>query len=83
MMQARGRPVSPPARARGRTPGPRILIVEDEPALLRALRINLRARGYDVATASTGRDGARPRRRGSRRTPSSSTSGCPTWTAPR
>ena len=34
----------------------RILIVEDEPALLRALRINLRARGYDVATAPTGRD---------------------------
>ncbi len=32
----------------------RILIVEDEPALLRALRINLRARGYDVATAPTG-----------------------------
>jgi two-component system KDP operon response regulator KdpE len=34
----------------------RILIVEDEPALLRALRINLRARGYDVATAPTGGD---------------------------
>jgi len=33
-----------PARAR-------VLIVEDEPALLRALRINLRARGYAVATA--------------------------------
>ena len=31
-----------------------MLIVEDEPALLRALRINLRARGYDVATAPTG-----------------------------
>jgi two-component system KDP operon response regulator KdpE len=30
--------------------------VEDEPALLRALRINLRARGYDVATAPTGRE---------------------------
>jgi two-component system KDP operon response regulator KdpE len=35
-------------------PGPRILIVEDEPALARALQINLRARGYDVATAATG-----------------------------
>jgi two-component system, OmpR family, KDP operon response regulator KdpE len=33
----------------------RVLIVEDEPALLRALRINLRARGYDVAVASAGR----------------------------
>ena len=34
---------------------PRILIVEDEPALLRALRINLRARGYEVLTAAAGR----------------------------
>jgi two-component system KDP operon response regulator KdpE len=30
--------------------------VEDEPALLRALRIDLRARGYEVLTAATGRD---------------------------
>jgi len=52
-MQPRGQAGSPawPAPA-GRV---RILVVEDEPALLRALRINLRARGYDVATASTGR----------------------------
>jgi two-component system KDP operon response regulator KdpE len=34
---------------------PRVLIVEDEPALLRALRINLRARGYEVATSALGR----------------------------
>jgi DNA-binding response OmpR family regulator len=33
-----------------------VLIVEDEPALLRALRINLRARGYDVGVASAGRE---------------------------
>jgi two-component system, OmpR family, KDP operon response regulator KdpE len=33
-----------------------ILIVEDQPELLRALRINLRARQYDVFTASTGRE---------------------------
>jgi two-component system KDP operon response regulator KdpE len=33
-----------------------VLIVEDEPALLRALRINLRARGYAVTTASAGRE---------------------------
>ncbi len=32
----------------------RILIVEDEPALLRALSINLRARKYDVALAADG-----------------------------
>jgi two-component system, OmpR family, KDP operon response regulator KdpE len=30
----------------------RILIVDDEPQILRALRINLRARGYDVFTAA-------------------------------
>ncbi|HUY50754.1 MAG TPA: response regulator [Streptosporangiaceae bacterium] len=32
-----------------------MLIVEDEPALLRALRINLRARNYEVITAPAGR----------------------------
>jgi DNA-binding response OmpR family regulator len=32
----------------------RVLIVDDEPALLRALRINLTARGYEVLTAADG-----------------------------
>ncbi|NES14768.1 MULTISPECIES: response regulator [Micromonospora] len=32
----------------------RILVVDDEPQILRALRINLRARGYDVQVAETG-----------------------------
>ncbi len=32
----------------------RILIVDDEPQLLRALRINLQARHYDVSTAADG-----------------------------
>jgi two-component system, OmpR family, KDP operon response regulator KdpE len=32
----------------------RILVVDDEPQLLRALRINLRARQYEVETADTG-----------------------------
>jgi two-component system KDP operon response regulator KdpE len=32
----------------------RILLVDDEPQLLRALSINLRARGYDVVTAPDG-----------------------------
>ncbi|MEU1602206.1 response regulator [Micromonospora matsumotoense] len=32
----------------------RILVVDDEPQILRALRINLRARGYDVEVAGTG-----------------------------
>ena len=33
-----------------------VLLVEDQPELLRALRINLRARQYDVVTARTGRE---------------------------
>ena len=32
----------------------RVLVVEDEPGLLRALQISLRARGYEVTTAATG-----------------------------
>nr|WP_204341838.1 response regulator [Micromonospora terminaliae] len=31
------------------------MVVDDEPQILRALRINLRARGYDVEVADTGR----------------------------
>jgi two-component system, OmpR family, KDP operon response regulator KdpE len=50
--QGQGERPAPP-RLAGRPQ--RILIVEDEHALLRALRINLRARGYEVTTAETGR----------------------------
>jgi two-component system KDP operon response regulator KdpE len=32
----------------------RVLIIDDEPQILRALRINLSARGYEVTTAATG-----------------------------
>ncbi|MBM4575921.1 response regulator, partial [Rhodococcus hoagii] len=32
----------------------RVLVVDDEPQILRALRINLSVRGYEVTTASTG-----------------------------
>ena len=32
----------------------RVLVVDDEPQILRALRINLRARQYDVAVAASG-----------------------------
>lgn len=35
---------------------PRILVVDDEPAIRRTLRANLAARGYDVALAETGED---------------------------
>jgi two-component system KDP operon response regulator KdpE len=34
-----------------------VLVVDDEPAILRALRINLAARGYEVHTASDGAGG--------------------------
>jgi two-component system KDP operon response regulator KdpE len=34
--------------------GPRVLVVDDEPTLLRALSINLRARSYEVDTAADG-----------------------------
>lgn len=32
----------------------RVLVIDDEPQILRALRINLSVRGYDVVTAATG-----------------------------
>ncbi|BCI51065.1 DNA-binding response regulator [Mycolicibacterium litorale] len=32
----------------------RVLVIDDEPQILRALRINLSVRGYDVTTAATG-----------------------------
>ncbi|MGF7238207.1 MAG: response regulator [Frankia sp.] len=37
----------------------RVLVVDDEPQILRALRINLKARGYDVRTAADGRHALR------------------------
>jgi two-component system, OmpR family, KDP operon response regulator KdpE len=61
MTQASGRAEGLPARHDAA--GARVLIVEDEPALLRALRINLRARGYDVATAAGGAEGLAAARR--------------------
>ena len=45
-----GTPI-PGAAAAG---GARVLVVEDEPALLRALRINLNVRGYHITSARTG-----------------------------
>src|SRR5215467_3309236 len=42
------------SRPTGR-PVPRVLVVEDQAQLLRALSINLRARQYEVLTATTGR----------------------------
>jgi two-component system KDP operon response regulator KdpE len=36
------------------SPGTKVLVVDDEPQILRALRINLAARGYQVLTAPDG-----------------------------
>ncbi|MER7154312.1 response regulator transcription factor [Streptomyces lydicus] len=44
----------------------RVLVVEDEPPLMRALEINLKARGYDVESAP---DGAHALRRAAARPP--------------
>ena len=33
-----------------------VLVVDDEPQILRALTTNLRGAGYDVVTAATGED---------------------------
>ena len=48
--------IAPVRAASSARTGARVLLVEDEPGLLRALVINLRARQYDVATASSGRE---------------------------
>ncbi len=61
----------------------RVLVVDDEPQLLRALSINLRARHYDVDVAGDGTEALRLAASRTRPTWSSSTSACPTWTAPR
>ena len=53
------------SRPAGRPTMTRILVVDDEPQILRALATNLRARGYDVDLAGDGRGGARRSPRGS------------------
>jgi two-component system KDP operon response regulator KdpE len=37
----------------------KVLVVDDEPQIVRALRINLAARGYDVSTAASGQEALR------------------------
>ena len=38
---------------------PQVLVIDDEPQILRALRINLSVRGYDVRTAASGTEALR------------------------
>jgi two-component system, OmpR family, KDP operon response regulator KdpE len=53
---ARPGPGVPGVPGPGRARPSAILVVEDQPELMRALRINLRARQYDVLTARSGRE---------------------------
>ena len=41
----------------GQEIGIRVLVVDDDPSLLRALTVSLGARGYDIAAASSGEEG--------------------------
>ena len=78
----RARRAAPPV-ARGDPMSPRVLVVDDEPALARALAINLRAHGWEVVTAADGRGALDAPPTDAVPTSWCSTSGCPTWTAPR
>jgi len=46
-----------PSTAGGGDAGTRVLVVDDDPSLLRALTISLGARGYEVRAARTGEEG--------------------------
>jgi DNA-binding response OmpR family regulator len=39
------------------TPRPRILLVEDDPAMVQMIQMGLRYAGFDVLVATTGSDG--------------------------
>ena len=54
----------------------RVLVVDDEPQIRRALAVNLKARGYDVDQAASGEE-ALPWPRPATPTSSSSTSASP------
>jgi two-component system, OmpR family, KDP operon response regulator KdpE len=41
----------------GQENGTRVLVVDDDPSLLRALTVSLGARGYDIAAARSGEEG--------------------------
>jgi len=45
------------ASAVGQELGTRVLVVDDDPSLLRALTVSLGARGYDIAAAKSGEEG--------------------------
>ena len=61
----------------------KVLVVDDEPQIRRALRTSLEAHGYEVATVGTGEEGVVAAAEPAARPASCWTWGCPTWTAPR
>ena len=72
---------TPASRLARRRPGDdRVLVVDDDPQIVRAIRVNLSARGYTVISAYTGRQ-ALAEAEQCDLTSSSSTSACPTSTA--
>ena len=60
---------------------PRVLVVDDEPQILRALRIILRDAGFEVLQAASVEEALDQAARAARRRPRSSISCCPTATA--
>jgi two-component system KDP operon response regulator KdpE len=52
--ESRARTGTQPGGAEPSPPGSRVLVVDDDAGLARALMINLRAHGWDVTTAATG-----------------------------
>ena len=59
----------------------RVLVIDDEPQILRALRINLSVRGYEVLTAASGGEALQNGGRSTGPTSSCWTSGCRTCRA--
>ena len=60
-----------------------VLVVDDEPQILRGLRTNLRARGYEVYTAPDGETALATAAKAASRPRRSSTSACRGSTASR
>ena len=52
-----GTPADPGTPARDQERGAKVLVIDDDPSLLRALTISLGAHGYEIAAARTGEEG--------------------------
>ena len=76
-----GEPSTPDAPERGRRRTPLVLIVDDNVLNLKLARDVLRAAGFRTLEAASGAEAIALAVEPAARTSSSSTSGCPTWTA--